>query len=317
MPTYTEIQQRPDPVLGRIALGYKNEDAVNERIVPVVNVTDRKGKYPSWGLESFRIQDTRRAPRTKANATDFKVTWLPYDLEEHALDFEYEDKEKEEYEKIGPRALFNMERDGVKTTEDQLQLGREKRAGDLLRDVSLPGVTLAGTAQFNDYTNSDPVAIARQARRAIRRATGKIMNTVLLPFDVDDVLLEHPKLKGFIGTQNEQFVTEDLIRRVFRVQNVITASQIYNLGTDEAPVFADVWGRDIIFAYVNTNPRPNQRELSFAYNFRYRADDGNPALRWRDNNTETNIVRLKYEEKIRIVAPGAGYVVREAIAPPA
>lgn len=333
MPTYQEVQNRPDPVLSQIAIGYANEDPVGGEMVPTVPVLDRKGKYPKWGLEAFRLQQTRRAPRTKANATDFAVTWEPYNLEEHALDFEYEEKERQEYERIGQAtgnsaALFNMERDGVRMTESQLQLGREKRTGDRLRSNEVPGELLTGTAQWTDSA-SDPVAQSRVARREIRRASGKRMNTMLIPSDPEDILLDHPVVKSFLGQNTEQFVDEALLRRIFRVENIIIASQVLNLGTDEVPEFFDVWGRDVIFAYINQNPSPSQLDMSLAYNFRYGrtnneeatmatgagvgGDASMPVTAWYDQNTETHIRRVKYEEKVHIVAPGCGYVLREVI----
>lgn len=330
MPEYNTVMNRPDPVLSNIVLAHNNQDAVNEGLAPVINVDDRKGQFPKWGLDAFRLEeDTRRAPRTKANAVDFGYTFVPYDMEEHALDFEYEEKEKQEYDKIGGGALFNMERDGVKSTEDRLQLRREKRAGDRLRSNEVPGEVLGSTVRW-DQNATDIPAAARKARREIRRRTGKIMNTVLLPYEVDDVVLWHPTVKAFLGTATEQFVSVELLKRVFRVDNVITASMIYNLGTDLAPDFADVWGKDVIFAYVNPNPNPSRREMSLAYNFRYGRTNneaatpaavntgngyaGMPVTAWYDANTETHIRRVKYEEKIHVVSPGCGYVYREAIA---
>ena len=329
MPEYNVIMQRPDPVLSSIVIGHENQDAVNEGLARVINVDDRKGQFPKWGLDAFRLEsDTRRAPRTKANAVDFGYSFQPFDMEEHALDFEYEEKEKQEYDKIGGGALFNMERDGVKSTEDRLQLRREKRAGDRLRANDVPGEVLASAVRWDQAATDIPLA-GRKARAEIRRRTGKIMNTVLLPFEVDDIVMWHPTVKEYLGTSNEQFVSVELLKRVFRVDNIITASMIYNTGTDLAPNFLDVWGKDVIFAYVNNNPNPSAREMSLAYNFRYAKTNneaatpaavntgngyaGMPVTAWYDQNTETHIRRVKYEEKIHVVSPGCGYVFREAI----
>ena len=343
MPTYNEIQSA-DPVLSNIVITHENQDTVGEQLAPTIPVEDREGKFPKWGLDAFKLEeDTLRAPRTKANAVDFGYTWLPFDMEEHALDFEYEEKERQKYMRLGERAgaaeLFNLERDGVKSTEDRLQLRREKRTGDRLRSNEIPGEVLSGTSMW-DNAAADIPAMARAARNAIRAATGKIMNTVLLPFDVDDVVLWHQSMKDFIGTANAQFVDIDLIRRIFRVQNVITAAMVYNQGTEAVPDFMDVWGKDVIFAYVAPgSPNPavpgdtaqrvrSRREMSLAYNFRYGrtnneaatpapiqgSDQSLPVTAWYDQNTETHIRRVKYEEKVHVVAPGCGYVYRGAIA---
>ena len=334
MPTFNEIQQRPDPVLSQIVLGHENQDTVGHQLAPVIPVNDRKGQFPKWGLEAFSLPgDTRRAPRTKADAADFKVTWFPYGLEEHARDFEYEEKEKQEFFRLGERAgaaeLFNLEREGVMMTEDQLQLGREKTQGDLLRSNAVPGETLAAGARW-DVSTTDIPAAARFARNQIRSLTGKIMNTVLLPFDVDDVVLWSDSVKDYLGGNERKFVDIELLKRVFRVENVITAAMVYNLGTEDIPDFADIWGKDAIFAYVDPSPAGgrSKRRQSLAYTFRYGRtnnetatpspvqgeDQSMPVTAWYDNNTETHIRRVKYEEKTQIVSPNCGYVFRGVIA---
>ncbi len=104
---------------------------------------------------------------------------------------------------------------------------------------------------------------------------------------------------------------------------------IYNLGTEELPDLVDVWGKDVIFAYVDPAPagQRSQRRQSLAYTFRYgrtneaatpspvQGDDQSmPVTAWYDQNTETHIRRVKYEEKVHVVSPGCGYVFRGAIA---
>lgn len=334
MPTYQEVMQRVDPVMSQIVIGHENQDTVGHRLAPVVPVNDRKGQYPEWGWESFNLPgDTIRAPRTKADAADFRFRWRDYDLEEHARDFEYEEKEKQEYERLGARVgaaeLFNMERDGVTFTEDQLQLGREYKMGQKLRSNSVPGETLASGARWDAAGTDIPLA-ARFARNEIRRKTGKIMNTVLLPFDVDDVVMWSPSVKDFLGGNERKFVDEELLKRVFRVENVITAAMIYNLGTEENPLLTDIWGKDAIFAYVDPTPSGSRskRRQSLAYTFRYALtnnetarpaavqgqDRSMPVTAWYDPNTETHIRRVKYEEKTQLVSPPCGYVFRGVIA---
>lgn len=334
MPTFNEIiLNRPDPVLSQIAIGWTNQDAVGTRLAPVIPVQDRKGQFPKWGMESFVLPgDTIRAPRTKADAADFRYTWLPYQLEEHARDFEYEEKERQEYAALGRiqgnnSALFNLERDGVQMTEDQLQLGRENKISTILRSNAVPGETVLSGSYWS-LAGTDIPAKARYARAQIRAKTGKIMNTVLLPFDIDEIIMWHPTMQAFLGDATRQFVDDELLRRVFRVENIIRASMIYNVGTEASPDLRDLWGKDVIFAYVDPNPQRNQRTQSLAWTFRYARtnneeatpspvqgqDQSMPVTAWYDPNTETHIRRVKYEEKTQIVSPNCGYVFRGVIA---
>lgn len=333
-----DILGRPDPILSNLVIGHENAEVVGHQLAPVIPVIDRKGQYPHFDRSSMkRPPETRRAPHGRANETEFGWTWRNFDLEDHALSFPFEDIEKQEYERIGSRMgaaqLFQLERDGVLHTEDQLKLGREETIATKLRDISIPGeATAAGTKW--DAAATDIPSVARRARQAIYTKTRKIMNTVLLPWFVYDTTMWSPSMREYLGTATAQFVDDAMLRRIFQVQNVIIGAASVDVGMNPdprvTPIFEDVWGNDVIFAYIAQNPAGRRTE-SFAYTFRYSlnnnmaadtstqmsaaqgSDQSLPVLGWFEPGTHTHYREVSYIERTQVVSPDCAYIVREVL----
>ena len=347
MPDVKDILGRPDPVLSNLVLGHENSEVVGHQMAPVIPVIDRKGKFPHFDRSSMRRPpETLRAPHGRANETDFSWIWRDFDLEEHALSFVYEDKEREEYERIGDRMgaaqLFQMERDGVLHTENQLKLGREENIAAKLRDNSIPGeaVTAGGggtglVAGKWDEAATDIPAYARKARQEIYRKTRKIMNTVLLPWFAYDVTMWSPSMREYLGDASPQFVDDAMLRRIFQVQNVIIGAASIDVGMNPdptvTPTFEDVWGNDVIFAYIAPSAQQGRRTESFAYTFRYALNNNTsadaadqmaaaqgedrsmPVKAWYEPGTHSHYREVSYEEKTHVVSPDCAYVYREVL----
>lgn len=341
-----DILGRPDPILSNLVIGHENAEVVGHRIAPVIPVIDRKGKYPHFDRSSMRRPpETRRAPHGRANETEFGWIWRDFDLEEHALAFVYEDKERQEYERIGDRMaaaeLFNMERDGVLHAEDQLKLSREEKIATTLRDNSIPGeavpagggTTGAVTGKWDESATDIP-AFARKARQEIYRKSRKIMNTVLLPWFAYDVAMWSPSMRTYLGDATPQFVDDAMLRRIFQVDNVIVGAASIDVGMNPdptvTPTFEDVWGNDVIFCYVAPEGGGRtRRKESFAYTFRYAlnnndspeaamaavngTDQSMPVRAWQEAGTHSHYREVSYEERTRVVSPDLAYVYREVL----
>jgi hypothetical protein len=337
MPTYEEVMQRPDPVLSNIVISHELPNVVGTEIAPVVVTLERSFKYPEFDNSMRRpAPDTRRADSARANETDFNFRFRNADVEEHALDFPFSDKKKQEYDKLGPRvgaaALFNLERDGVMHAEGQLQMSREARIADTVRDASVPGEAIAGTSKWGDPAADIPQQ-ARTARKAIWDAERKVMNTALLPWNAYDAAMWSPSMREFLGQNTAQFVTEEMMKRIFQVDNIVIGAEYMDVGmnpdTFAAPVYEDVWGTDAIFCHVAPE---NLRTLrgrpdSFAYTIRYgltnnesamvAAVQGNdasiPVSGWYEPGRESHFRRTKYEEKTQLINRNLGYILKDVI----
>ena len=149
MLTITDV--RVDPVLGNISKAYQNEEYVAEKIMPVMSVKTQRGKYYVYDQAKFRRNKTRRAAGSKANTVEYGLSTASYEAEDHAL----KDKTPWEIIKQADSAL-DPERDATESVTEQLMLDMEYALATSMADTGTitQNVTLSGTDQWSDYTNS-------------------------------------------------------------------------------------------------------------------------------------------------------------------
>lgn len=320
---------RYDNFLTQVSVGYENQAYIGENIAPVIPSGKRSGTYFEFGRESFRTHDTDRAPRTRANEVDFEMSPKSFLATGHALIGMLSDEERTE----SPDG-YNPEPDLVSLVTDSLMLGREKRMASQMRDPNTvtQGQALAGADQFDatdtngNYTG-DPWGAFEDAMNTIRRAVGRRPNVAVIPYDVMRVLRYHPAIVGQLSDNERRIVTRDILRDLLEVDEILVPEVVEDTTntyqrvvdgqrmepTVQGSDLADVWGRDILFAFRNRNAQ--RRSPSFAYTFRVRerGQDGT-VNRWREADRHTDAFEVGMTEVTHIVCPSAGYLIRDAIA---
>lgn len=304
--------------LRRLAVSYRNAAYVAESVLTPVPVGRRTGWYTKWGKEAFQPNDDRREPGTRSRQVQISVDKETYRLYEWALNAPITDEELEE----GQYEYPELETHTTTSLEDRVELGRERRTARIVTDVSVvtQNETLSGTAQWSDSVNSDPWLNALAARRQIRAVTGMRPNVAVIPFDVLEALKMNQSLRDRLPDNNIRILTEEHIRQLFEVQRIVVPEVVQDLGTGS---FTDVWGRDVLFAYVN--PNPQGEALTFGVTLRLRR--GNPAgtggqnvrganspvRRWRQEPEKAWFVEVGYTENPHIVSADCGFLYKNAI----
>lgn len=305
--------------LRRLAVSYRNSAYVAESILTPVRVGRRVGDYSVWGKEGFQPNDDRREPGTRSRQVELKVGRKTYRLHEWALNTPITDEELEEGQYLYPE----LETMATRSLADRVQLGRERRTAALMTDVTVvtQNQTLAGTAQWSDSVNSDPYRNALTARRTIRAATGRRPNLAVIPYDVMEALKMNASLRNRLPDSNIQILTEDHIKQLFEVDRIVVPEVVQDLGATGQ--LADVWGRDVVFAYVN--PNPQGEEMTFGVTLRLRKGnragqggqnrrgEDSPVRRWRQEPEKSWFVEVGYTENPHIVSADAGFLFKSAI----
>ena len=295
-----------DPVLTTLARGFSNNELVAEALFPVVEVPKEAGKYPEFGKEAFKLYNTDRALRGKSNRMDPEaLNWVDFATAEKDLEYPIDYREKNE-------ALFNTQRHGTVTVQNILMLQREYQASALARNAAIYAasnkVTLSGTSQFSDYTNSNPVGIIDAGKEAIRAKTGKYPNTMVLGAVTFKILKEHPKLLEKIKYSMKGVLTEDLMKEIFDIKNMKVGRAVWS---DDAGTFADVWGDDIILAYVPEKLSGMDRdwhEPSYGYTLRR---SGYPFVDTYEEGKKLELIRNTDNYVVKVVGADAGYLIKD------
>lgn len=298
-----------DPVLTELARGYANARLIAESLFPVAFMSKEAGKIPQFGKEAFKIYSTERALRAKSNRINPEGrSTIDVVLDEHDLEYPIDYREEDE-------DMFNLEQHAALVTSEGIRLRHEKMSADLAQNAANYGtgnkVTLAGTDQFSDYTNSDPVDVIETGKEAIRKSIGRRPNVMVIGADSFRVLKEHPKLIEKIKYSMKGVLTVELLQEIFGVPEIVVGEAVY---ASDAGDFADLWGDNIVLAYVpgkqSTLPADARTpyEPSFAYTLRKR---GQPVVDKYDEAKKLRIVRNTDIFSPKIVGAEAGYLISD------
>ena len=247
MPVPTATTVKEYATLSYLAQGYSNNAFIGMKLLPLVEEDKLYVKIPIHGPEALRIYKTIRSKYGNSNVVltpDGK--YLLVELEEHEIGFPIDLIQTENSE------IPKKRRRNTKLAQDAILLGVEKLIADLCQDVNTYPVdhrfTLAGTAQWSDYDNSNPVNDVDALKGAVKGKIGKEPNIIEMGSEVFDVVRNHPKLQT-TNTLNQKFpATPESLAKYFSVQEVVVGQAIYSDAKDN---FNYLWGKYVVGAYVN------------------------------------------------------------------
>ena len=314
-----------DQVLTNVSLAYENLAFVGENLAPAVNVKKQADKYYWFGREGWIPESSDyRAPGTVANEIEgLAVALDTYYATEHALQVPVTDEERQNVDSpLAPDA------DATELVTNKILLGRELAIKNLVTTAanyaSGLSVTLSGTTQWSDYTNSDPIAAFRTAFRAMHARALLEPNLAIIPYLVMSVLQDHPKLMSRIMYTDRAILTPELISSLLGIEKIIVPGVAVGAGSGFAMTTSYLWGKDVILAYVPK--RAGLRTPAFMYEFVWGYPANQDVTRWREEPRRSDLIRVSRRYDLKLVGvetnPGSGdygksitgYIFKNAIA---
>lgn len=285
---------------------------VSEMILPMVKVKQSTGKLGSYGTGHMRIVTTLTGGKNEYPLVETRQTSTQtYSVDKHGLKDIITEEEFANVEKP-----FDAEVDTTDELTTLLWLAKEKGLADSLTDTAVltQNVTLSGTDQYSDYTNSDPLGDFKTARAAVYNKVGIAPDTVVLPWAVYDTLRYHPKILevGYKYNRSGKLTLDDLAA-VFDVRRVLIAEAIYESAKEgQTSAILPVWGKHIVFAVAPATAK--KRQVSLGYRFQQFADSRRVFKKMVDDpvNSIKILVDDHYDQLIADV--NAGYLIKDAIA---
>ena len=171
-----------DATLSNVSIRYSNQELIAIKMLPMVMVNKDSGKYFKYDRAMYRTDvDDHRAPKTKAKTIDFGLTTDDYALKNYALQGQVGDEER-----ANAANPLQPDIDMAEEVTDRVMLKNETRAAAILFNTSeiTNNVTLAGTNQWSDYTNSDPFKDIKTGIATVVKAGGKKPNKFLIGYEV-------------------------------------------------------------------------------------------------------------------------------------
>ena len=302
-----------DKLLSQFSQKYTNDEYISELIAPPMRVKEKTGKYAKYGTENLRTYSDQlfRAPGTQANSVDYTVSQGEYVCRERALEKRVPDEMVNNTDDP-----YDPKRDAVATIMDNIWVNQERALALALTSTSVitQNVTLAGTDQWSDYTNSTPIEDINLGKQTIRAATGKLPNSVTMSYDVMQTLKAHPDVREQVKyTNGGQFTDEAFIaflRGMFGFKNVYIGSAIMNSADEgQTASLGNVWNDDFVMFYKND--RPTLGSATFAYTF---FDVPRQVDMYRDEPRVSDVVRVRYSYDQNLMDTSLAYLIKNAIA---
>lgn len=304
-----------DPVLTSVAQGYKQLELVGETLFPRVGVPMRAGKIITFGKEDFMLYQTARAPGENTRRVQFGYASGNFALVDYSLEGVLPIEVQQEAGEGANGFTIDMASLTINKVQAIMALRLEKAQADLARTAGNYGsnnkVTLSGTSQWSDYSGtSNPITVAETAKEAIRAATGKRPNVCVMGAAVMAKLRAHPVVVDRMKYTGRDVATADIIASLFGVQKVVVGESIY---ASDAGTFADVWGKDVVFAYTELSSLAAMGTPSYGYTYNLQ---GYPIAEvpYFDRNAKSQLFPVTRAEAPVIAAASAGYLVTNAVA---
>ena len=302
-----------DPVLSSIAQGYTNAEMVASFLFPTVPVPLRGGNIITFGKEGFMLYAAQRAPGENTKRVSFGYAGAPYALADYSLEG-LVPVEIEQEASNGPG--IDMGAGAIGEVSDIMALRLEKQSADIARNAASYGagnkITLAGSAQWSDYSGvSNPVKAVETAKEAVRAATGKRPNTVVMGAAVMAQLKDHPIVVDRMKYTGRDVATVDILAALFGVERVVVGDAIYS--NDAGTAFTDVWGKDMVVAYTKLGAVASRGAPSYGYTYQL---DGYPLVEepYFDRSAKSWIYPVTRSEAPVLASASAGYLIKDAVA---
>lgn len=301
-----------DPMLTNVAIAYKNEEYIADKIFLPVKVKKQSGKHFTYDRARFRPTDTERGSGSASNEVTLSLsTGTSYFCEDHALKQFVPDEDVANA--ITPTTPYV---DATENVVERIMVDKEKALADYMANTSnlTQNTTLSGTDQWSDYSNSDPFDDIETAKETIHQSIFIKPNTLILGIQVYNKLKHHPDLLDRVKYSQKGVMTVDLLKELFEVENVLIGGAGYNSATEgQTDSMSYIWGKHAWLAYVN--PQFRGKAITFGVHYNWKTMKVERLRGSNEEDRKGTYVRVgeNYYDQLA-VAVSAAYLIKNAVA---
>lgn len=318
MTQQTNAQARViDPILTTHAQGYVMPGNVGHTLFPRVDVGVYGGQILTFGKEGFRRYNTKRAPGAATKRVTFGYDGAKYAIVPSALEALVPDETANDAMKVPG---VDAAGDAVDLILNVFGLEHECECADIARNAANYDadhkVALVGAARWRG-ANGDPTTDIEAGKDAIRASIGIRPNTLLLSATALSALKSNVKIRTYMDDRSIAALTSRVIADMWEIPNVVIGEAVVATGQNDD--FGDVWGNDVVLAFVappNGSNRRNRAQPSYGYTYTI---PGHPNVRqpYRDENRVSWVYPVSSDRTPVLAGITAGYLIQGAGADPA
>jgi len=314
-----------DPVLTAIAIGYSNpaQTLIADQVLPRVPVLQEQFKWTKYPLEEgFTYPETEVGRKGRVNQVEFSGEEMDGSTTDHGLEAPVpnSDIKVAAAARAQGRSTYDPEARAAEGVTNLLALAREVRVASIVHNLNSYSasrrITLSGTAQFSDYSNSDPITVLKTA---IEGTLIYRPNTMVMGQAVWSKLSSHPDLVNAVrgNLTNKGILTPEEFVRLFSgegLKKVLIGEPFVNLAKKgQAASLSRVWGKHIALLHIDPAANTDQgitfgMTAQFGEKIAGRIEDPDIGLEGGQ--------QIRVGEKVRelVVAQDVGYFIQNAVA---
>ena len=301
-----------DPLLTEVALGYEAQNSqVAEILFPVVEVGSRAGTIITFGKEQFQVISSKRAPGSAVRSVQVGYGSGKFALVDDALAAKVPEELQDE---AGAVPGIDLLAHSINVVLEMKALEREVDAAALARNPNAYASTnksgaLSGSNKFT-HADSKPFNVFEAGKEAVRKKVGRRPNVAVVPPGALSALRNHPLVLDRISTSTDRMpATLAQLQALFEVDRFVEAGAIQNPGTGD---FVDVWGNDIVLAYVSPKSLQAMGSMNYGYTYRLR---GRPVVEqpYYDKTHRSWLSQVVNAQQAVLTSVDSGYLIQGAV----
>lgn len=310
-----------DPVLTAIVVGYRNPaiSLIADQVLPRIATAAKFGWTKYADGDAFSVPDGRVGRRGRVTRVEFSATEMTDAVDDYGWEgsVPQTDIDDAATQRANGLSVYDPMARTTSGLADIKLLAREQRvAAKVFAAASYDAarrIVLAGTSQFSDFVNSDPIGVINVGMDA----TMVRPNTMVFSQSGWTSFRSHPRIVKAVkgGISGDGMVTREQVRDLFEVQNVLVGAAQFNTAKKGQPVaLSRVWGKHV--ALLHLNPMGGAGTDQPTFGFTAACGDGVAMVR---DDSEVGLlggttVRVGERVKELISASPCGYFIQNAFA---
>jgi hypothetical protein len=307
-----------NPQLSAIAVAYRNGRLIADELLPrTPPVGTKEFRYTLFSKEdAFTVPDTRVGRRGRPNVVEFGGTETPATCLDYALDDEIPQDDIDQARAAGNASLAGPEQRSAEFVADLIALDREVRVASLVTNpanyAAANKIQLAGTTQFSDYVNSNPIGVIKAGLDACVLRP----NIVTFGQQAWSGIRSHPAIvKAANKTSGDTgLVSRQAFAEIFELEEVLVGEAWVNSAKKgQAATLARAWGKHMLLSHRN-KLADNKRGVTFGMTVTY-----GQRVAWTRPSPDVGmrggvVVRVGETVKELITAADCAYLIQDAVA---
>lgn len=311
MPLPSQVHRQA--ALEQVSMAYRNTGLISDRLATSVPVQHEADQYYVYSQDSLILPETLRAMGAAANRASFSLSLATYQLQEHALGDLVPDRKRRNSDKA-----INLDVDTTEYLTEKILMRRELAVSDLVGTrANWSNITsLTSTFAWSQNTTlSNPIQFVDSAATVIARGTGKLPNVVALDFRTFQAAKEHTNLTDRIKFTSSDSVSEQLMAKLFNVDEVLVARGIRNTseeGLETTTGMNFMWTDGAFVAYVEKSPGLKRPSALLTFT---QTEGGNPykVKKWRDDERDGDVIEVSTLFQTQSPASLCAYFIADTV----